>query len=65
MFCILVKELVSWLKETLTERFAAKTIEMYLLSHGKVLMLDCIHGSSCDLVKASVASNCLGYNSFL
>ncbi len=36
MFCILVKELVSWLKETLAEHSVTKTIETYLLSCGEV-----------------------------
>jgi hypothetical protein len=62
MFCISMKKLVSWLKETLAKCFVLTTIEMYLLSHGKVPMSECIHGSSCDLAMTSEASNRLGYD---
>jgi hypothetical protein len=65
MLCILVKELVFWLKETLAKCFIVKTIEMYLLSCSKVPMLDCVHGSSHNIVMAAAASNCLGYGNFL
>jgi hypothetical protein len=65
MFCILVKELVSWLEETLAERSVAKTIKTYLLSGDEVPWSDCVHGSSHDLVIAASESNCLGYDNFL
>jgi hypothetical protein len=61
MFRILVKELVSWLEETLVECFVTKTIEMYLFSCSKVPMSDSVHGSSHNLLMAAVAaSNRLG-----
>jgi hypothetical protein len=45
MFCILLKELCSWLIETLGKHAIAATIKTYLLSQGDVLMADCVHRS--------------------
>ncbi len=65
MFRTLLKELCSWLIETLGEHSVAGTIETYLLSRGEVLMADCIHGTSQDLIEAAAETDRLGWDSLL
>ncbi len=60
MFRILLKELCSWLIEMLGKHSVAATIKTYLLSRGKVLMPDCIHGTSQDLIEAAAEMDRLG-----
>jgi hypothetical protein len=65
MFRIFLKELSSWLIETLGEHFVAAIIETYLLSRGEMLMADCIHGTSQDLIEAAADTDRLGWDSLL
>ncbi len=65
MFRILLKELSSWLIEMLGEHSIAATIETYLLSRGEVLMADCIHGTSQDLIEAAAEMDRLEWDSLL
>jgi hypothetical protein len=65
MFRILLKELSSWLIETLVEHSVAATIETYLISQWEVLMADCIHGTSQDLIEAAAETDRLGWDSLL
>jgi hypothetical protein len=65
MFPILLKELSSWLIEMLGEHSVMATIKTYLLSQGEVLMADCIHGTSQDLIEAAAEIDCLGWDSLL
>jgi hypothetical protein len=65
MFYTLLKELCSWLIETLGEHSIVATIETYLLSRGEVLMADCIHGTSQDLIEAAAEMDCLKWDSLL
>jgi hypothetical protein len=60
MFRILLKALSSWLIETLGEHSITATIKTYLLIRGEVLMADCIHGTSQDLIEAAAEMDCLG-----
>jgi hypothetical protein len=65
MFCISLKKLSSWLIKTLGEHSVAATIETYLFSQGEVLMADCIHGTSQDLIEAAAEMDRLGWDSLL
>jgi hypothetical protein len=65
MFRILLKELSSWLIEMLGKHSVAATIKTYLLSQGEVLMADCIHGTSRDLIEAAAETDRLGWDSLL
>jgi hypothetical protein len=65
MFQISVRELSSWVKETLGDTTVAATIEMYLLARDTVTMSHCVHGNNADLLSAASASNLLGWDSFI
>jgi hypothetical protein len=65
MFRISLKELSSWIIETLGEHSVVATIKTYLLSQGDVLMADCIHGTSQDLIEAAAKLDRLGWDSLL
>jgi hypothetical protein len=65
MFKVSVNELTTWLRSTLGEQCIAATVEQYLLSSGKALMTDCVHGNYTELAAVATASNCLGWDSML
>ena len=65
MFRLSVKEIYSWLIETLGEHSVATTVEMYLLARGEDNMVDCVYGNDDNLVKAAEISDRLGWDSFL
>ena len=65
MIHISLKGLSSWLIETLGEHSVAATIKTYLLSQGEVLMADCIHGTSQDLIEAAAEMDRLEWDSLL
>jgi hypothetical protein len=65
LFHITVRELYTWIVETLGNRAVGSTVESYLLARGETTMLSLMHGTSFDMSVVCKQSNCLGWDSLL
>ncbi len=65
LFHITVRELYTWMVETLGNRAVASTVESYLLARGGSTVLSLMHGTSFDMSVVCKQSNCLGWDRLL
>jgi hypothetical protein len=62
---ITVRELYTWMVETLGDHAVASMVEAYLLARGDTAMLSLMHGTSIDVSVVCKQSNRLGWDSLL
>jgi hypothetical protein len=65
LFHITVRELYTWMVETLGNRAVASTVEAYLPARGENTMLSLMHGMSIDMSVVGKQSNHLGWDGLL
>ena len=65
LFHITVRELCTWMVETLGDHAVASMVEAYLLARGETAMLSLMHSTSIDVSVVCKQSNHLGWDSLL
>ncbi len=65
MFQISVKELCTWITNTLGETTVASTVKAFLLSGGKSAIASCLHGNNTNQALVAECSNHLGRDSLV
>jgi hypothetical protein len=65
LFHITVRELYTWMVETLGDHAVASTVEAYLFARGETATLSLMHGTSNDMSVVCKQNNRLGWDSLL